>query len=309
MKSLRNIIVILILLAVGAGFFGPKLWKSQYVAPRKTLAEQKSNLESQIAQGQAQVEQMRRVTQQNLVPLYTRSFPMQTGQAQLQYQIWLTQLAEFCGFKETRISVGRSAASGGLMSHYFRLNADCTAEQLYRFLYEFYWTGYLHRIDSLDIQTKETSSLLSVAFLFEGATMAKLDPNQPYPTDGDLPGPNAVFQRLASAPWKAYQPMTRYNVFQYSRPGVDDANWTVLSAIPTVKTPDGATVTQTRWRVQTSGKTIVVPIGGELAVGSFVGTVQEVIDDMVILRQRNGYTWILGLGDRLSAAACIPAAF
>ena len=41
----------------------------------------------------------------------------------------------------------------------------------------------------------------------------------------------------------------------------------------------------------------------------FVGTVQEVIDDMVILRQSNGYTWILGLGDRLSAAACIPAAF
>ena len=89
----------------------------------------------------------------------------------------------------------------------------------------------------------------------------------------------------------------------------DDANWTVLSAIPTVRTPDGKDVTQTRWRVQTSGKTMVVPIGGELSVGSFVGTVQEVIDDMVILRQSNGYTWILGLGDRLSAAACIPAAF
>ena len=49
MKSLRNIVVIFVLLAVGAGFFGPKLWKSQYAAPRKTLAEQKSNLESQIA--------------------------------------------------------------------------------------------------------------------------------------------------------------------------------------------------------------------------------------------------------------------
>ena len=309
MKSLRNIVVIFVLLAVGAGFFGPKLWKSQYAAPRKTLAEQKSNLESQIAQGQDQVRRMREVTQQNLVPLYTRSFPTQTGQAQLQYQIWLTQMAEFCGFKETRINVGRSAASGGLMSHYFRLNADCTAEQLYRFLYEFYWTGFLHRIDSLDIQTNESSELLSVAFLIEGATMAKLNPNQPVPTPGDLPGQNAAFQRLASAPWKAYQPMTRYNAFQFSRPGVDDANWTVLSAIPTVETPDGKTATQTRWRVQTSGKTLVVPIGGELAVGSFVGTVEEVIDDMVILRQRNGYKWILGLGDRLSNAACIPEIF
>ena len=309
MKSLRNIIVIMVFLAIGAGFFGPKLWKSQYVAPRRALAEQKANLESQIAQGQNQVQRMRGVTQQNLVPLYTRSLPTQTGQAQLQYQIWLTQMAEFCGFKQTRITVGRSTASGGLMSHYFRMNADCTAEQLYRFLYEFYWTGYLHRINSLDIQTKESSSLLSAAFLFEGVTMAKINPNQPLPTAGDLPGPDAAFRRLASAPWKAYQPMTRYNAFQYSRPGVDDANWTVLSAIPTVRTPDGKDVTQTRWRVQTSGKTMVVPIGGELSVGSFVGTVQEVIDDMVILRQSNGYTWILGLGDRLSAAACIPAAF
>ena len=39
MKSLRNIIVIMVFLAIGAGFFGPKLWKSQYVAPRRALAE------------------------------------------------------------------------------------------------------------------------------------------------------------------------------------------------------------------------------------------------------------------------------
>ena len=307
MKSLRNAIIILVLIAAAGGFFGPKLWKSQYAQPRKAIAEQRAGLESQIAAGRNQIQVMRD-TIQNSMNLYTRSFPMQVNEAQLQYQIWLTQLAEFCGFKETQISVVNSSVNNGLMTHFFRLRADCTAEQLYRFLYEFSWTGFLHRIDSLDIQTKETSSLLTAAFLIEGATMPKINPNQPYPNQTLLPGPNAFYSRLASNPWKAYQPMSRYNVFQFSRPGVDDADWTVLSAIPTTQTAAGEK-TETRWRVQTTGKTIVVPVGGELAVGSFVGTVVETVDDMVILKQSNGYSWILGLGDRLSNAACIPEVF
>ena len=307
MKSLRNAVVILVLIAAAAGFFGPKLWKSQYAQPRKAIAEQRAGLESQIDAGRNQIQTMRN-TIRNSMNLYTRSFPMQVNEAQLQYQIWLTQLAEFSGFKQTQISVGNSSVNNGLMTHFFRLRAECTAEQLYRFLYEFSWTGFLHRIDSLDIQTKETSSLLTVAFLIEGATMPKIDPNQPVPSQTLLPGPNAFYSRLASNPWKAYQPMSRYNVFQFSRPGVDDADWTVLSAIPTTHTAAGEK-TETRWRVQTTGKTIVVPVGGELAVGSFVGTVLETVDDMVILKQSNGYNWILGLGDRLSNAACIPEVF
>ncbi|MGI5831742.1 MAG: hypothetical protein ACOX6D_04315 [Thermoguttaceae bacterium] len=308
MKPLRNIIIIIVLLLILGAFFGPKLWKSQYALPRQALAEQKANLESQIAAGQNQIAMMRRSITENM-NLYTRSFPLQVNEAQLQYQIWLTQLSEFCGFRDTQINVGNSAVRNGLMNHYFRLRGDCTAEQLYRFLYEFYWTGYLHRIGSLDIQTKESSNLLSVAFLIEGATMPKINPNQPVPSQNMLPGPPSFYRRLASAPWKAYQSMSRHNVFQYSLPGVDDADWTVLAAMPTIESPDGKTTTQTHWRVLTTGKTLIVPLGGELSVGTFVGTVQDVVDDMIILKQSNGYNWILGLGDRLSNAACIPEIF
>lgn len=306
MKSLRNIVVILVLLGVAGAFFGPKVWKSRYVQPRKALAEQKAELESRIEAGRRQVEMMQRVNREGM-SLYTRSFPLQTMSAHIQYQIWLTQLAEFCGFQKTEISVGNSSVpSGGVMSHYYRLRGECSAEQLYRFLYEFYWTGYLHRIDSLDIQTSETSNLLTVAFLFEGLTMAKVNGNQPWPNPTQLPGPNAFYRQLASSPWKAYQQMSRYNIFQFTRPGIDDADWTVLAAIPTSQSADGKSITVTRWFVQTTEKTLVVPVGGELSVGTFAGTVDEVIDDMVVLKQSNGYKWVIGLGDRLANAACIP---
>lgn len=308
MKSLRNIIIILILIGIISAYFGPALWRSRFAEPRKTLADQKAALTAQIADGQNRIAQMNRVTSENM-SLYARSFPTRQGSARIQYQIWLTQLAEFCGFKKTQVNVGNSSASGGIMTHVFRLRGDCSAEQLYRFLYEFYWTGYLHRIHSVNLQTRESTSLLDVTFLIEGLTMAKVNRNQPFPLTDALPGPTAYYRRLSSSPWGAYQPMARLNVFQFSRPGIDDADFTVLAAVPTALGADGRGVTQTRWNIETTDTTLVVEVGGRLSTGSFVGTVEEVIDDMVILKQANGFKWILGLGDRLSDAACIPGEF
>ena len=195
------------------------------------------------------------------------------------------------------------------MSHTFRIQGDCTPEQLYRFLYEFYWTGYLHRIDSMNIQTRENSNLLDATLLIRGLTMAKINMGQPYPSNDNLPGPKSYFRQLASGPWKSYSPMAKKMSFRFSRPGIDDSDWTILSAIPETQTADGKITINTRWNVQTTGKTLVVPVGGTLSVGTFSGTVEEVVDDMVILRQSNGFRWILNLGDRLSEAACIPDGF
>ena len=197
------------------------------------------------------------------------------------------------------------------MNHYFRLRGTVTPNNFIGFLYEFYWTGYLC-IESArsNIQTKE---FLEPAFRRVPHRRGDDAQNQSEParTEPEYASrPAIVLRRLAFGfLGKRIKSMSRHNVFQYSLPGVDDADWTVLAAMPTIESPDGKTTTQTHWRVLTTGKTLIVPLGGELSVGTFVGTVQDVVDDMIILKQSNGYNWILGLGDRLSNAACIPEIF
>ncbi len=305
MKSLRNFIIILILLGIVSAYYGPKIWKSKFATPRKMFTEQKARLESQISGGENQIAQMRNVIANNM-SLYRRSFPINPMNARINYQVWLTQLAEFCGFKNLRVDVGNSRNEGGVMIHSFRLRGDCSTEQFYRFLYEFYWTGYLHRIHTVNLQAREDSELIDATLLIEGLTMAKVDPNQPFPLADELPDSRNYWRRLASGPWSAYQPTTRVSLFQYSHPGIDDADFAILTAVPTAVTPDGNSITQTRWRVESTGKTVVVNVGERFTIGSFTGVVREVIDDMVVLRQSNGFQWILSLGDRLSDAASLP---
>ena len=48
---------------------------------------------------------MRRSITENM-NLYTRSFPLQVNEAQLQYQIWLYPTFEFCGFRIHRSMSG-----------------------------------------------------------------------------------------------------------------------------------------------------------------------------------------------------------
>ena len=306
MKTLRNAIIILILFGVVFGYFGMKAYQSRYVAPRKKLADQLNQLQQQISDGTDQLQTMERVPSANM-KLFTRSFPLNPSSARTEYQLWLTQMAEFCEMTEPQVRVGAYQRGAGIASHKFQLRAECTLEQLYRFLYEFYWTSYLHRVDSMDVQAIEGSESLDVALAIEGLTMAKVNARNPYPLANQLPLSWSYEKRLASGPFAAYGDYTKLNPFRYAKPGIDDANFTILTGLPTVIDAAGASTTQTRWKIESQGRTVTLGLGGRLTVGSFDGQIESIQGEMVILRHASNGFWIVPLGEKLSNAVAIPA--
>lgn len=308
MKTLRNVIIIFILFGVIFGYVGSIAYQKRYVGPRKKLTEQYEQLQQQIGFSKNRLAGMQQVTNANM-KLFTRSFPLNPASARTEYQLWLTQLAEFCEMDQPLVRIGQYQRGAGIASHLFQLRAECTLEELYRFLYEFFWTSYLHRIDSMDIQTIEGSERLDVSLVLEGLTMAKLDRNAAYPQANQLPLSWTWERRLASGPFAAYSDFAKTDLFRYARPGVDDANFTVLTGLPTVIDTAGVSVTQTRWKIESQGRTVTVGIGQRLSVGSFDGVVEAVDGDMAILRQSNGLRWILLLGEKLSDALAVPRDF
>lgn len=308
MKTLRNVLILLILFGVAGWYFGSMLYRAKYVEPRRKLAEQRTQMEQTIAAGENQLATIKSVSSNNMA-LFTRSFPLNPTAARTEYQLWLTQLAEFCEMTEPSVRVGQYHRGAGIATHQFQLLAECTTEQLYRFLYEFYWTSFLHRIDSIDLQAIEGSDLLNVALVIEGLTMVKLDARSPYPLANRLPLSYSYQKRLSSGPFAAYSDFAAMNLFQYSKPGIDNASFTLLTGLPTVIDAEGKSVTQTRWKVESEGRTLTLAVGDRLAVGSFDGQVEAIDGDMVILKQKSGFRWIVLLGDKLSDAVAIPPEF
>lgn len=308
MKTLRNIVILLVLFGAAGWYFGSMAYRAKYVAPRKKLADARAQMEQTIAAGNNQLAAFKRVSENNMA-LYTRSFPINPTAARTEYQLWLTQLAEFCEMTEPSVRVGQYHRGAGIATHQFQLLAEATPEQLYRFLYEFYWTSFLHRIDSIDLQAIEGSDRLKTAIVFEGLTMAKINPRSPYPLQNQLPLSYSYQRRLSSGPFAAYSDIAAMNLFQYSKPGIDNANFTLLTGLPTVIDAEGKSVTQTRWKVESEGRTLTLGVGDRLAVGSFDGLVEAIDGDMVILKQKNGFRWIMLLGDKLANAVAIPRDF
>ena len=157
---------------------------------------------------------------------------MNPASARIEYQMWLSQLAEFCEMPNAKIQIGAYPRGQGTASNKFQLQTQCKEESLMRFLYEFSWTGFLHRIDSLDIQPVAGSDDLSVTIVIEGLSLAKLDRRSPYPDPVRLPPPRQYLKWLASGPFATYSPYARANIFQYAQSGFDDASFAILTGIP-----------------------------------------------------------------------------
>ena len=180
-------------------------------------------------------------------------------------------------------------------------------EQLYRFLYEFYWTSFLHRITVLDIQPIENSTQLHFSLVLESLTLwYKPTPQFAYPLTDKLPLSVNPIRKLASGPFKAYSDTSNMELFRVVRRGIDNADYAILTGTPSITGDDGITTPISLWKIETEGKTLRLKIGDSVTIGSFNGTVDDISDDLVILRQNNGFRWVVSLGDRLSDAVAVP---
>ncbi|MBS7337989.1 MAG: hypothetical protein ACI4SW_01720 [Thermoguttaceae bacterium] len=308
MNSWHKVVILLVIISLMIGGGGYLLYKSKWVKPREAIAKQKEELVNAIEYGKASTKQIEAQTQQ-LQPLYTRSFPRQSADAALQYEIWLSQMLEFCNIRESQVTRGAysNLRNLGLATQNFRVQAKCQLLDLTQFLYEFYWTPFLHRISTLDIIPQEGSDDLQVAMTIQGLTILYLtNPQQQFPLRDQLPLAAQAPQQLASGPFAAYKPLGELDVFRAVRTGVDQTALTRLTATPVITDDEGNEQKVTRWNLEAESRTISLKIGDVLKVGSFVANIADIDDNLVILRQQNGLLWAVPLGNKLSEAVAVP---
>ena len=152
---------------------------------------------------------------------------------------------------------------------------------------------------------EEKTDLLNISMMIEGLTISRVIP-QYGPLQKALPSQQVPYRRLASGPFDAYLPISTRELFRYTPPEVDSASNVILTGTPVVSDDSGVSIIQSRWNIETEGHTIVLKVGDRLNVGSFSGTVEDIYEDIVILRQSNGFRWVVMLGERLSNAVAVP---
>ncbi len=314
MGSWSKVVVILMILSAGVAFGGYMLYQSQYVKPREEIAQKLTETQNLIDQGRLTYERWVQ-TSENLSPLYARSFPTNQAQAGAEYQIWLSQMLEFCNAHNPEVTVNRynHPRNSGLATHSFFVRGQFSFLDLTQFLYEFYWSPFLHRISHLDIVPQEHNDLLQVTMTIEGLTILyKKDQNQPYPLTDKLPVSTPPARQLVSGPFAAYRPIAEKEIFRAVKTGVDSASYAKLTGIPVVTDEGGQPTKIARWRLSVDGRTETYKIGERMTVGAFDAIIEDIDPDVgiVVLRQSNGSNrlWAVPLGYNLSEAVAIPSA-
>ena len=328
MGNLGKICVLLTALSVGAAGGAYAFYKKAYQKPRAEIAQQKTQLEAYIETCKKNGENFDR-TAANYAPVYALSMPTNRQSAGVEYQIWLEQMLEFCNLTEPMTKAGRYVPNNAnkTATQEFSVQARCSTADLTQFLFEFYWTPFLHRITALDLRPIESSELLDVRMTIETMTVGYKERRDPatatneteaatartlamyanYPKTDKLPSETTPKRVLASGPLAAYEPFAETQLFRAVRSWIDFADYARLNGTPEVTDERGNSIRFSRWRVETEDRTITLKAGDRMQIGSVDADVVEIADDFVILRQDDERLWIVPLGEKLSDAVAVPA--
>ena len=307
MKNWRNLLLLFAFLGFFAWYGGSWAYRTQFAKPRKQLlddiekAEQnKIWYETTISGGKE--------TLQNLVSqeLYQRSLPNGNAQiAQTLYHSWLIEAGNDCRFENFSVfarGIQPTQAYFSVVS--FQLDARTTLDDLSRFLYEFYWARFIHRISFLNILPVDNADLVDVEMQIQGLVLQSPDPNAEYPLRDRLP--DGYWQRLSSGLLDAYTvPIDSRNLLQFSRGGVDASDFARLTGIVSIGGEPEFWIDN-----QLENRSVRVKLNEEFRIGSFFGKIVEVIDRDVILEttgtpSRPSLRWLLSQGEFLKDALAV----
>ena len=328
MGNLGKICVLLTALSVGAAGGAYAFYKKAYQKPRVEMAQQKTQFEAYIENCKKNGENFDR-TAANLAPLYALSMPTNPQNARIEYQIWLKQMLEFCNWVEPQTKAGRYLSDKRTLTatQEFSVQAQCTTADLTQFLFEFYWTPFLHRITLLDVEPIESSDLLKVSMKIETMTLGYKERRDPaaandeiatataqalakfvnYPKENELPIETTPTRVLASGPLAAYRPFAETELFRAVRTGIDAADHARLTALPEVTDEKGTRIRFSRWYLGTEDRTITLKVGERMQIGSFDAEIVDILDDFVLLRQKGSAErlWVVLLGGNLNEASAV----
>lgn len=327
MGNLGKICVLLTALSVGAAGGAYAFYKKAYQKPRAEIAQQIAQLETYIETCKKNGENFDR-TAANYAPVYALSMPTNRQSASVEYQIWLDQMLEFCNLIGPQTKAGRYVSNRNqTATQEFSVQAQCSTADLTQFLFEFYWTPFLHRITALDLKPIEGSELLDVRMTIQTMavgykerrdaanaanetekTLAQaLAKFAAYPKSDKLPVETTPTRLLASGPLAAYAPFAEANLFRAVRAGIDSADYARLTGLPEVTDEKGNATRFSRWRVETEDRTVTLKEGDRMQIGSVDAAVVKIADDFVVLRQDDERLWVVLQGEKLSDAVAVPA--
>ena len=273
---------------------------SLYKEPRQKLTEEIAKFKQGNEQMESQIGQMSTFVEAKRQAYLTRSLPQSPVAVGTLYQHWLSELATFCDFEEQRIVAFPPTQSTWCVAYRFQLSGRVTSAGLARFLYEFYWAPYLHRIAAFSLEPIEKSDLMRIDMTFEGVTLYPFVSGTEPPLRDQLP--EGYHKRLASGPFATYQTVADRNLLQYTRSGTDRADYTSITLIQVENGEPQLWLTD---RTSTSTEPIVVKLNEPIKIGSFVAKFVDSDGDYALF-DRDGQYWLLEIGERLSQAFAIP---
>ena len=304
MKNWRNLLLLIAFLGFCVWYGGSWAYQTQYAKPRAQLLTDIKNAEQQKALYETSISSGYE-TLRNLEPLflYNRSLP--TTNAHTQYHSWLIEAGKNCQFDNLDVffrGVQPTQSYSSIVS--FQMNAQTSLDDLSRFLYEFYWAPFIHRISFLNITPVENADLVNVEIQIEGMALQSPDINAAFPLRDRLP--DGYWRRLSSGLLEAYtEPIDSRNLLQFSRGGVDASDFARLTGIVTVGGEPDFWINN-----QLENRTIRVKLDEKFRVGSFIGKIVEVIGQDVILEtegtsSRPAMRWLLSEGEFLNEALAV----
>ena len=312
MKNWRNVFLLIAFMLFGVCYGGWWAYQTQYLVPRTKLLAEIEKAEQTQTQYETTLksrkDMLERLQSQRL---HERSLPTGSGAARTLYHSWLLEAGEACQFENLAVNsrgVQQTQARNYRVS--FQLSARTSLDQLSRFLYEFYWVSFVHRITELNIVPVENADLVNVTMQIEGLIIPSLsgDANAPYPHRDQLPG--GYWQRLSSNLLETYtDPIDSRNLLQFSRGGVDASDFAKLTGIVYLGGEPEF------WIYNQLGNEVVrVKLNEQFRIGSFIGRIVEVIDDDVVLEtdgtmSRPAMRWLLGKGELLKNAMAVPGEY
>ena len=299
--TVKYVLVFILLAAFGLWYGGSWAYRTQYKTPRTELGDEIARFEQANAQYKTTIQTMQQFVKGNQT-YYTRSFPLYTNSARTLYQNWLSELAKFCDVKTPQIQSYQPTrpAAGYGFNYRFQLSGQFSKEGFARFLYEFYWAPYLQRVVSITILPVEKSELMNVDMIFDGTAL--YPPPEPYyyPLKDKLP--ENYHRKLSSGPFTAYSAVAERSLLQYTRSGLDKADYTYLTSIISTNGIPEIWFTD---RTTTSPEPAVYRVGDMIRIGSVVAKLVEIEQDYIAF-ERGTQLWLLSVGECLNRAFAVP---
>ena len=300
----RNYILIAGLTLFLIGYTAHWAYNTLYLSPREQLKSETKKFTDAIATGQNSLNAMNQFNEQ-CGQFYYRTLPQSPNAAQSQYAFWLLELLLYSGFEQrdvnhtSPVGIPSLRQPGRFVGANYQFTVQCTGSlsQLSYFLFEFYHAPFLHRLTSLTLVPVEGNTEQLTFHLTINALALNTLPDPP-PLGDQMP--TGYIPRLAVSDLASYQVIAGRDLLQTAKGGLDQADYTFLSAIVVL-----GDRTEVWFSVRTNDSTVKKTLDDPIQFGSFSGKIVEILGKDIVL-EREGQRWLLTSGESLNQAFALP---